>query len=279
MSTEELSLDNLETKIMSILYANIDTNFNQFALFNKLIKDKFPEMYNTTINPNIKAKFLLVLRNLMSRYDDVKVTKDKNIYSVVCVSDKNKNDFIQWVSDADVEPQITINTQNTPVDSVDYSYMLNYIIDNNLTEDMDYIDPFDGNTIYHDLVVTNNLAKISNLVNTNKFNYTIKNKHGQTPIELATNQPISNILIMGLMRKYIEEVEHLKTVSSEQIKKINTQAATIEYYQSKKYRDSIIIHTNLFVILYHKMLFFAEGNKLLVTSTIIAFIAYFFLFR
>ena len=79
-SLDQLSLESIETKIMSILYANIDTCFNQFALFDKLIKDKFPENYNTTINPTIKAKFLLVLRNLASRYDDISVVKSNNVF-------------------------------------------------------------------------------------------------------------------------------------------------------------------------------------------------------
>ena len=82
---DKYPIDEIETKIMSILYSNIDQRFNQFVLFDKLIKDKYPELYETTINPVIKARFLLVIKNLVSRFDDIIVTKDNNVFSVVCL--------------------------------------------------------------------------------------------------------------------------------------------------------------------------------------------------
>ncbi len=287
MSVEEFTIDNIETKIMSILYANIDTTFNQFALFNKLIKDKFPEMYNTTINPIIKARFLIVLRSLMSRYDDVKVSKDNNVYTVVCVSDKDKTEFKTWQSEPDY---VTVNTeksnknstsqttqnQNTQSVPLDYGDMLNYIIENNLTEDMNYVDPFDGNTIYHDLVVTNNVGKITSLVSSNKFNFFIKNKHEQTPIELCTNQSVSNILIMGLMKKYLEEIEQFKKTNETNTSKISTLETTVFKYESIEYKKNLIIDTPISLIFWIKFMNVFEKNKLAfivgVISTLTVFI-------
>ena len=89
MSTN-YSTDDIETKIMSILYAHIDKRFSQFALFSKLINDKFPEFADKPIHPSIKAKFLLVLRTLASRYDDIIVTKEHNMFYVVCLTNKDE---------------------------------------------------------------------------------------------------------------------------------------------------------------------------------------------
>jgi hypothetical protein len=167
---DSFSVENIETKLMSVLYTNIDTCFNQFTLFDKLIKEKFPENYNTIINPAIKAKFLLVLRNLTSRFDDIKVEKKDNIYSITCFSDKNNLSNIknyvpeiktEYKSDSNSDSNSNSNSYSIPIPNLnpEYSDLINYIIENNLSEDMNYVDPFDGNTIFHDLVATNNIDK------------------------------------------------------------------------------------------------------------------------
>ena len=51
----------------------------------------------------------------------------------------------------------------------------NYIIDNNLSDDINYVDPFDGNTIFHDLVITSNIQKITKLISDGKFDFLVKN--------------------------------------------------------------------------------------------------------
>ena len=273
--SEEYSIDNIETKVMSILYANIDTTFNQFGLFNKLVKDKFPDMFNTSINPSFKAKFLLVLRNLMTKYDDIKVTKDSgNIYSVVCFSDKNKTDFKNWIPESQCENS-TMNLVNTigsnpnsipnpnpnsipnpnpnPNSNSDYSHMLDYIIENNLDEDLNYIDPFDGNTIYHDLVVTKNINRVETLVSSNKFNYFIKNKYDKTPMELCTCQAITNILITGLIKKYVEETENYNTIITSNKNKINELENRVKIFESKEHKNNQINQTSIIDFLWIKI--------------------------
>ncbi len=283
-SLDQISIESIETKIMSILYANIDTCFNQFALFDKLIKDKFPENYNTTINPTIKAKFLLVLRNLASRYDDISVIKSNNVFSVTCLSDKHNLANVKEYTPIVQTPNVNImqnnvsNNQISPNMSLEYNDLINYIIDNNLNEDIDYVDPFDGNTIYHDLVATNNLEKISKLIEANKFNYWVKNKYGFTPIQLTKNVDTIIMISNGLAKKYTEETTKLNNKITE-LELKNTQSEDkIKLYESKEYKNETLIKTAITYILWTKISNQFEKNKSIVGSLFMLFLIYLFLF-
>ncbi len=283
-SLDQISIESIETKIMSILYANIDTCFNQFALFDKLIKDKFPENYNTTINPTIKAKFLLVLRNLASRYDDISVIKSNNVFSVTCLSDKHNLANVKEYTPIVQTPNVNImqnnvsNNQISPNMSLEYNDLINYIIDNNLNEDIDYVDPFDGNTIYHDLVATNNLEKISKLIEVNKFNYWVKNKYGFTPIQLTKNVDTIIMISNGLAKKYTEETTKLNNKITE-LELKNTQSEDkIKLYESKEYKNETLIKTAITYILWTKLSNQFEKNKSIVGSLFMLFLIYLFLF-
>ncbi len=278
------SIESIETKIMSILYANIDTCFNQFALFDKLIKDKFPENYNTTINPTIKAKFLLVLRNLASRYDDILVVKSNNVFSVTCLSDKDKVTNVKNYVPIE-ETQINQSNQSnfsnvriTPNLGLDYSDLVNYIIDNNLDEDISYVDPFDGNTIYHDLVATNNTDKITKLIESNKFNYFVKNKYGFTPIQLTKNQDIIIMISNGLANKYTVDTTELKNKIAENNRKTIGLENKVVKYESIQYKTEEIIKAKLTFILWVKASNQLDKNKNIIVSMFILFLIWLFVF-
>lgn len=275
---DNYSIDNIETKIMSILYSNIDQKFSQFALFDKLIKDKYSELYNTTINPAIKAKFLLVIRNLVSRFDDILVTKENNIYSVVCLSNKDKIDSVKNYIQEQTGTQ-TVNPNTTQTSStipLDYMDLLDYIVDNDLKEDIDYVDPFDGNTIYHDLIITSNINKIKKLIEVNKFNFFVKNKHNQTPIELTKDQTVSNLLVFGMMKKYSDDIQILNEKIINYQNTIQTLETKVTKYESKEYINDLIIKTNIFEIIWIKLLQIFKNNKSIFISLIIVVLAYFY---
>lgn len=281
-SLDQLSIESIETKIMSILYANIDTCFNQFALFDKLIKDKFPENYNTAINPVIKAKFLLVLRNLASRYDDISVVKSNNVFSVTCLSDKDKVSNIKNyvpVEETQINQSNFSNVRVTLNLGLDYSDLVNYIIDNNLDEDISYVDPFDGNTIYHDLVATNNTDKITKLIESNKFNYFVKNKYGFTPIQLTKNQDIIIIISNGLANKYIVETTELKNKIEENNRKTIELENKVVKYESVQYKTQEIIKTKITFVLWVKTLNQLDKNKNIIVSMFLLFLIWLFVFQ
>lgn len=293
--TDQFSVDNIETKLMSVLYAHIDTCFSQFALFDKLIKDKFPENYNTTINPIIKAKFLLVLRNLASRYDDIKVEKINNIYSVTCLSDKDnltnvknytaevKNQQNTGSTTTNINSTVNNTTQNNTTPSIqinselglDYADLVNYIIDNNLSDDISYVDPFDGNTIFHDLVAVNNIEKIKILIENSKFDYFVKNKHGLTPIELTKNPEIIMFLSVGLANKYVKDTTELKLQAEIDKSKILALESRVAIYESANYKDELMIKTNINYVMWVKLYDSYTKNKFI----IMLFLAIYFLYK
>ncbi len=281
--SDQFSIDNIETKLMSVLYAHIDTCFNQFVLFDKLIKDKFPENYNTTINPIIKAKFLLVLRNLSSRYDDIKIEKNNNIYSVTCLSDKNNlanvKNYIPEFKTQQINMSTTTTNISTPAIQItsclglNYADLINYIIDNNLSDDISYVDPFDGNTIFHDLVAVNNIEKIKILVENSKFDYFVKNKYGLTPIELTKNPEIIICLSIGLANKYIKDTTEFKSKIETDKTKITELESKVQNYESREFKDDVLIKTNINYVVGIKLFDLYYKNKLVI---ILLLIIYFF---
>lgn len=295
---DNYSIESIETKIMSILYTNIDQQFSQFALFDKLIKDKYTELCNTAINPVIKAKFLLVIRNLVSRFDDIVVTKDNNVYSVVCLSSKDKLDSVKnyvqeqtntqtgtqftnlnttQTSKSNVQSNVQANVQSNPNVPLDYIDLLDYIVDNDLKEDIEYVDPFDGNTIYHDLVITSNINKIKKLIETNKFNFFVKNKHNQTPFDLAKNQDVSNLLVIGTMKKYSDDIQMLNEKINNYQNTIQTLETKVRKYESKEYLNELIVKTNMYEIICIKLFQLYKENKVVFISLVIIMIAYFYI--
>ncbi len=314
MSEEDkFSIDNIETKTMSILYANIDKRFSQYSLFDKLIRDKFPENYNTTINPIIKAKFLLVLRNLASRFDDIEVTKETNVFYVTCFQDiKDKSKVVNYVPEPSEASKNIVNqvtqqnylnpnlyqsnrieqtqqiqqtqqTQQTHSNQtsnlgLDYIDLVNYIIDNDLDENINYVDPFDGNTIFHDLVATNNLEKIKKLVEADKFDYQVKNKYGFTPIELTKNIEIIIYLNKSIATHYMNKMDKLKNEIQIATLKVNQLDTQVQTYKSEQYKKDFIINTSLGYIIWLKALNVFESNKLIIISLLILFFSGLFIF-
>ena len=211
---QDVPIDKIETDIMSVLYANMDVKFSQYALFNKILEDKYDGQYSSQIHSNFKSRFLLVLRNLMSKYDNIKVSKDNGVYWVLClsVSESEKPiEFEKW--DKPIKQPITLDT-------TDYAHMYNYVYDTNQNDFINWSDPWDGNTIFHELVLSQNKTLIEKLLLQDQFNFTVKNTHGKTPLEMPTSQEIFNILNKYLLEKVIFMNEKLKLLE-EQVKKIS----------------------------------------------------------
>jgi hypothetical protein len=49
------------------------------------------------------------------------------------------------------------------------------------------LNPWDGNTIFNELVLTKNKFLIEKLLEQDKFNFLDKNTHGKTPMEMQTS--------------------------------------------------------------------------------------------
>ena len=304
------SVEQLETKVMSVLYANIDKKFSQFSLFNKLIRDKFTEFENKPIHPTIKARFLLILRNLPSRFDDIIVTKIDNVFYIVCIS--NPDAPIQIY-----EPEIILNktsttTSNTNTgyfgldansntnsninninnnnkndnsansfeNALDYSLFLDYIIDNDLTDLINYVDGIDGNTISHDLVINSNTKKIIQFIELSKFNFFVLNKHNKAPYQLTQTKEVSDILLNSLASKYQTETSSLNKTIEDNSKTIRILRDKVILSESYSFKEDIIVDLTIGEILVMKLNYKLRNiNFEYFYVVLLAILAYFILFR
>ena len=248
----EISIDDIETNIMSILYSNIDVKFSQFSLFNKLVVDKFDMEHNSFIHPNFKAKYLLVLRNLMSKYDDIIITKENKKYFIVCVSNKEKTEKYE-------EYDINIDNRDIEIN------LSKYIIEHDIINEFNYIDPYDGNTIYHDLVLSNDCEIVRKMIKDEKFDYFVFNKKNLTPIELSTNSLMTNIIILGIYDKMLNNNKKYKSIEK-YVEYLESEKANIETiedliqlgkdYGTKLYSNKKIYFNILFLLFVTYILYF-----------------------
>lgn len=275
---QDISIDKIETDIMSVLYANTDTKFSQYTLFNKILEDKYDGQYSSQIHSNFKTRFLLVLRNLMSKYDDIKVTKDNEVYWVVCVSESIGNTtytkpvkFVRW--DKEIKKPISL-------DSNDFAQMYNYLYEFNQTDFVNWSDPWNGNTIYHELVIFQNKSLIEKLLLDGKFNFVVKNNHGKTPLEVSKNTEISNLLGVHLILELNRITDRIKFIEEHNKREFNNYETKVKMFESRiktfdsiEYKNKIIYNSSIKDILIVKSKKYYDNYKLYILSAFICFAA------
>jgi hypothetical protein len=264
---QDIPIDKIETDIMSVLYANMDKKFSQYTLFNKVLEDKYDGQYSSQIHSNFKSRFLLVLRNLMSKYDDIKVSKENGIFWVVClsVSETDKPiEFTKW--DNPIK-------QPVQLDTTDYAHMYNYVYDHNPNDFINWSDPWDGNTIFHELVLTQNKTLLEKLLLQNQFNFLVKNTHGKTPLEMPTSQEIYELLSMNLLQKVILMNERVKSLEEQNKTEFDKYEARVKYLESPDYKNKILLETDIKDIVFTKSSKFYQNYRLYIFSGLICLIA------
>ena len=268
----EVSIDKIETDTMSVLYANIDKVFTQFTLFNKLLIDKYDNP--NSIHPNFKSKYLLVLRTLMSKYDDILVEKNEQVYTVVCKSNNSENNnsenYDNWFNEQISNP--------ISLDNSDYNNMYDYIYDNNLNEHMTWNDPFNGNSIYHELILNNNIKQISKLIEEDNFNYELKNKNNKTPIDLINSTEMSNLIISKFVKDMILLKEKYNKEKSNVESLVNDFNKKIDFYESNEYVNQIIQKTTYNDFIMEKTRKYHFTLKMYFISIFVCYLAIKFIF-
>lgn len=266
---QDISIDKIETDIMSVLYANMDLKFSQYALFNKVLEDKYDGQYSSQIHSNFKSRFLLVLRNLMSKYDDIKISKDNGVYYVVC----------QSVSESELEKPIKFERWDKPIkqpvslDTTDYAYMYNYVYDNNPTDFTNWIDPWNGNTIFHELVLSQNKYLIEKLLLQGQFNFLVKNNHGKSPIEMPTSQEIIDLLSINLLQKCILMKDEIKSLEEQKKTEVDRCETRIKFLESDQYKNIVISDAKIKDIIMTKSSNFYQNYRMYIFSALICLIA------
>lgn len=263
----EISIDEIETGVMSILYANIDKKFTQYTLFNKLLEDKYDGQYTNVVHSNFKSKFLLVMRTIGSKYDDIIVEKKDGICYIVCQSSKKDMKENHLYMEYIAKP--------VEFEKSDIANMFDYIYDNNMIEHMNWteLDLIDGNSIYHELVLNNNDRLVKKLLDENKFNFEIKNNKNQTPMDLINSQSMSKLIIDEFAKKIIVLREKYN------IEKYNVEQLVVNYhnkicqYETEEYKNKIISETSLYDIIEKKTNKYYYVIKAYLFSIIVCYLA------
>jgi hypothetical protein len=170
--------DEINTKIMIILCANEGVVFDQYKLYSNVL-DKISTA--NFVPTTFKYKFMLVLRNLMTINNNVKLIKENDVYNVVYNSDVvipiNTNYDSSWVN---------INEFNT------------YIVDSNLDSEFNHKDIESGNTLYHEVFSSNSYDTIKKVIRTHYVDYNVKNNFDKTPIECINDIKVASLVISDL---------------------------------------------------------------------------------
>jgi len=275
---QDVHIDKIETDIMSVLYANIDCTFTQYTLFNKLLMDKYDGENTRSLSPNFKSKFLLVLKNLMSKYDDIKITRIDGTYNIRVCSESDKTP--EPIKEQ--ETQQKTNFWNNPIpnpitlDKTDMANMYDYVYENNLNEYLNWTDPWDGNSIYHELVLFENITQIKKLVELDKFNFFIKNSKGLTPIDIALQYNSNNFkqIFMELLVKTLITLKDKFELDKEILKLEITQLRNKnDYLHSDEYIDEILNYISISSFLLTKLCNCFKKNKMFIFAFLISIIA------
>jgi hypothetical protein len=198
----EYNFDEIYKKLMIILVANESIIYSQYKLYDLVLNKFFDFEKIKTVPQEFKYKFMIVLRSLMSKSKDVEVYKENNVYYVSYNKSKDTNfsDF-------------TVNNESTWIDE---NGINKFLLDSNNETQLsyiDYVDPENGNTIYHDILKSNDIQYAEKLIDNYYIDYDLKNKFNKTPIDLVTDIRISNLIIKDLNNKLntiIERVDKLE---------------------------------------------------------------------
>jgi hypothetical protein len=201
----------IETEIMKILSRTPGNFVNQYILYNELL-DNF-EIKDPLEKDNFKMKFLIVLRQLSSIFNNITIKNNDGIFSAglfikdeinININDTEildeQNNLIDDTFDDlllikknsnDVNKQFNI----VPSDIV----VINFIVDENISycfTRKDYL----GNSILHNLIMANDYERVKKIYLRDDVSFFEENNEGLTPIYYITDIRISNLLINILVK-------------------------------------------------------------------------------
>ena len=88
-----LTHDEIEQKIMKILYSNLNVFFTKYAIYNKLLDDLNYDKNKHLTTTDLKRKFMDVLRVIDLKYNNLTIDKYNGYYSITTDEKINKKKF------------------------------------------------------------------------------------------------------------------------------------------------------------------------------------------
>lgn len=251
----DISYQKIEDSIMKVLISNEGSYFANNKLYSQVLN--VLDLNTTFVDRTFKFKFMLVLKSLESKYDDV-------VYDI-------KKETIIYGKQTTSKPTIETSPVNYTLPT--QLELAAYIIDNNLLE-------YKQKTINHELVSGNYCTHVHKLVDNDEINYLLKDNDQQTVINRINSISMSNIFLEKLYKKIalLEESnidinlkldEHVTIINSKLYEQINTNSKLEEqidmYLKLEKkintYQDKIIDYEIRIDILEKDILTFYNNKK------------------
>jgi hypothetical protein len=172
----DISYQKIEDSIMKVLISNEGSYFANNKLYSQVLN--VLDLNTTFVDKSFKYKFMLVLKSLESKYDDV-------VYDT-------KNSTIIYGKQTTSKPIVETSPVNYTLPT--QLELAAYIIDNNLLE-------YKQKTINHELVSGNYCTHIHKLIDNDEINYLLKDNEQQSVISRINSISMSNIFLEKLYKK------------------------------------------------------------------------------
>lgn len=229
----------IETEIMKILSRNPGNYVNQFDLYNQILEEF--EIKDPVEKTDFKMKFLIVLRQLSSTFNNISIKNENDIFSAglfikddfnITVNDNEQNDSNIEENIDDTFDDLLLRRKsktNTPFDIA----VVNFIVDENM---YDYFNKRDylGNSILHNLSMANDYERIKKIYSRNDISFQDENNEQLTPLHYIQDVRIACLAIDKLM---IENNDH-----AIELHKIGVH---IKYMEEKMDYMGKMIHENI----------------------------------
>ena len=231
-------MDIIRDHVTLILIANDKTILSKIKLF-KLMLERID---NASSDIHIKEKYAIVFRSLPIDNDDIYFYKSDNfiVYNPDIIRDSNKliidenNDELlnlyNFVDDKyDDDDNNKFITKNKM-----YDYIVeNMDVQDELNRELSYRDPQTGNTIYHDIIIENNVKIIDKLIKANKMSLFVENNKKETPLNLIND----NKIFIKIIDHLSEQNNNLKSI----IKNNESRIKILKKNNKKSYYYYMII--------------------------------------
>lgn len=240
----------IESEIMKILSRNPGNYVNQFDLYNQILEEF--DIVDPVEKTDFKMKFLIVLRQLSSTFNNISIKNEKDIFSAGLFI---KDDFNITVNDSEQnDSNINQNIDDTSDDTSDNTFddlllrrknnnnnnmpfdiaVVNFIVDENM---YDYFNKRDylGNSILHNLAMANDYERIKKIYSRNDISFQDENNEELTPLHYIQDVRIACLAVDKLM---IENHDH-----AIELHKIGVHIKYMEEkidYMGKMIHDNII---------------------------------------
>ena len=209
----------IETEIMKILSRNPGNFVNQYSLYQQLLEEC--DLKDPVEKEDFKMKFLIVLRQLSSVFNNISIKNENGIFSAGLFIKDDVNITVQEEKENTEKTEEILKDNEIFDDTFDNLLLskknmnsskntlfdiavINFIVDENIYYYFNRKD-YQGNSILHNLVIANDYERTKKIYHRNDISFQDENNEGLTPLHYIQDVRIACLAIDKLM---IENYDH-----------------------------------------------------------------------